>query len=576
MVAVDKDKDNGLDPDTARMWKEQVQEIATKAKLDQPSESVGKSKSGPVAHSGVADRLAPLKLIIEQATYTMEAAAKEITDPDETILRGFGKQLGNSKKEIMAVSKDLVVDQSAGVAMEAARLAKEACDAIKANRESIRTALRELGAASDISEVSGPTRAQWPPSTRPMMGSIDPEWAMGARPAASGWAQGPPLTRSAAANIDLGWSAEARPAAPAWPPVHTPATTAWPPAEPLPRPQIKGADGELSALMRGMRNAQANDSGWPTFSGKYVEHPRFRKEWWAYRQTYHGHIRDELVFRSLKERSLASHVRLLVNDIDDLREAWNTLDTCFDRPEKYISEALDPVIRFRNYKAFDSGAIREFYSLLRAAMMGARKAGLLNRLFNDQMLPSILAKMPPTDWRQWAKERPVWMREAIEEAFWNFVDQKWRDALNIAAAEPLAWGAGAGGRAAPQDSVRKEAAKASKAGAAAVHVAGVDGKRPRQGDSGRTCVFKDVTGCTAAHPPWLCKVFGKLPAGEREKLITDNPLCLFCLLHDKDKPCGAKSRPVSVACAASSCKGRHTKNCTTSSRTCSERRTGSM
>ncbi len=189
--------------------------------------------------------------------------------------------------------------------------------------------------------------------------------------------------------------------------------------------------------------------------------------------------------------------------------------------------------------------------------MGARKAGLLNRLINDQTLPSILAKMPPTDWHQWAKERPVWMREAIKEAFWNFVDQKWRDALNIAAAEPLAWGAGAGGRAAPQDSVRKEAAKVSKGGAAAVHVAGIDGKRHHQGDSGRTCVFKDVMGCTAAHPPWLCKVFGKLPAGEREKLITDNRLCPFCLLHDKDKPCGAKSRPVSVACAASSCKGRH-------------------
>ncbi len=79
--------------------------------------------------------------------------------------------------------------------------------------------------------------------------------------------------------------------------------------------------------------AQANDSGWPTFSGRYMEYPRFRKEWWAYRQTYHGHvIRDELVCRSHKEKSLASGIRMLVNDIDDLREAWNTLDTCFDRP----------------------------------------------------------------------------------------------------------------------------------------------------------------------------------------------------------------------------------------------------
>ncbi len=161
-------------------------------------------------------------------------------------------------------------------------------------------------------------------------------------------------------------------------------------------------------------NAQVNDSGWPTFSGKYVEYPRFRKEWWAYRQTYHGHVCDELVCRSLKGKSLASHVHLLVNDINDLREAWDTLNTCYDRPDKYISEALDPVIKFRSYKAFDSGAICEFYSLLRAAMTGARKAGLLGRLVNDQTRPGILARMPPADWRQWARERPNWMREATE------------------------------------------------------------------------------------------------------------------------------------------------------------------
>ncbi len=154
-----------------------------------------------------------------------------------------------------------------------------------------------------------------------------------------------------------------------------PATTAWPPLDSVPEPRIRGTGEELSTLMRGMMNAQANDSGWPTSSGKYMEYPRFRKEWWAYRQTYHGHVRDKLVCCSLKERSLASNVRLLVNDIEDLREAWNTLDTCFDRPEKYISKALDPVVKFRIYKAFDKGAIREFYSILRVAMIGARKAG---------------------------------------------------------------------------------------------------------------------------------------------------------------------------------------------------------
>jgi hypothetical protein len=88
-----------------------------------------------------------------------------------------------------------------------------------------------------------------------------------------------------------------------------------------------------------------------------------------------------------------------------------------------------------------------------------------------------------------------------------------------------------------------------------MHVTGVDGRRPRQRDSGRTCVFKEEMRCSATHPPWLCKVFGKLPAGEREKLIKDNRLCLFCLLHDKAEPCESKQKP--VVCTASSCKGRH-------------------
>jgi hypothetical protein len=52
-----------------------------------------------------------------------------------------------------------------------------------------------------------------------------------------------------------------------------------------------------------------------------------------------------------------------------------------------------------------------------------------------------------------------------------------------------------------------------------------------------------------------CKVFGKLPAKERERIIKANRLCPFCLLHDKDRPCGAKQRP--VACPVSNCKGSH-------------------
>jgi hypothetical protein len=130
----------------------------------------------------------------------------------------------------------------------------------------------------------------------------------------------------------------------------------WPPPDMPPRATPGGAGDELAILMQGLMGAQANDSGWPKFSGKYAEYPLFRKEWYACRQTYHGHVRDELVCCSLKERSLASSVKILVNDIEDLRKAWNTLDTCFDRPEKYIAEALEPIVKFRGYKMFDNYA----------------------------------------------------------------------------------------------------------------------------------------------------------------------------------------------------------------------------
>jgi hypothetical protein len=160
MAAVDQDKEDGLDPVTARLWKEQVQEIVTLANLDMPVTGTRGGELEPAPHEEAADRLVPPRDAIDQARYTASSAARELTDPEETVLRSFRKQLGSSKREIMALSKDLAVGQPASVAMEATRLASKACDAIKTSRESIRAALREMGAASDISEVSGPIRTR--------------------------------------------------------------------------------------------------------------------------------------------------------------------------------------------------------------------------------------------------------------------------------------------------------------------------------------------------------------------------------------------------------------------------------
>jgi hypothetical protein len=143
MEAVDRDKEDGLDSDTARAWKDQVYEIADKAELDQ--DGGGGESAAPSAPAKVADCLAPLRSAIKLASHTMEAVVREIQDPDETTLRGFGKHLGNSKKEIMALSRSLMVGQTASVTTEATRLADEAGEAIKSSWESIRAALRGLG-----------------------------------------------------------------------------------------------------------------------------------------------------------------------------------------------------------------------------------------------------------------------------------------------------------------------------------------------------------------------------------------------------------------------------------------------
>jgi hypothetical protein len=41
---------------------------------------------------------------------------------------------------------------------------------------------------------------------------------------------------------------------------------------------------DLATLLRGWGQLKANDSGWPVFNSKYVNYPRFKKEWVAYVQ----------------------------------------------------------------------------------------------------------------------------------------------------------------------------------------------------------------------------------------------------------------------------------------------------
>ncbi len=133
MRDVNRDKEDGLDPDTARTWKDQVHQIVNEVELFSDGfDGDGTALPAPAEPTApkLVDSLAHLRLVIGIATYTMEAVAKEVQGPDEAELRRYAKQLGVSKKEIMALSRSLMIGQAASLAVEATRLANEAGKAI--------------------------------------------------------------------------------------------------------------------------------------------------------------------------------------------------------------------------------------------------------------------------------------------------------------------------------------------------------------------------------------------------------------------------------------------------------------
>jgi hypothetical protein len=140
---------------------------------------------------------------------------------------------------------------------------------------------------------------------------------------------------------------------------------------------------------------RANDVGWPTFDEKFVNYPKFKRDWRAYRQTYHDMEGYDLVAKTLREKWVSGEAQKIGNAVD-LAEIWDIVDTCYERPAKYVAEALKPSVEFRKYKMADSATIREFYSLLRAHIKSARTVGHLKLLISGQTIPNIMGKIPHT------------------------------------------------------------------------------------------------------------------------------------------------------------------------------------
>jgi hypothetical protein len=318
---------------------------------------------------------------------------------------------------------------------------------------------------------------------------------------------------------------------------------------------------DLAALLRGWGLLRANDNGWPVFDSRYASYSRFKKEWVAYRETFHSIVNDDLAAKTLREKCVKGDAHKMIGHLEELGEIWDTLNTCYERPERHMEEALQPILEFRKYRVFDSSAIREFYSILRAAIKGAKSIGRLDLLINDQTVPKIMSKMPFSDWKEWATKRPEWIRGDLGMVFEGFVERKWRNALNVAAAEPQAWETegskrdrGTVDKAASNRAAGERAVQGQKGATKTVGAANVVTKQPARGQ--RKCRVQEQTGCEGDHLVLRCNKLWELGPCDLKKALEASGLCMFCLRHPANAECFDQGGRLKPACVQSGCKGK--------------------
>jgi hypothetical protein len=66
---------------------------------------------------------------------------------------------------------------------------------------------------------------------------------------------------------------------------------------------------------------------------------------------YHSVVNDDLAAKTLREKCVKRDALRMVSHLNDLGEMWDTLDTCYERLEKYMEEALRPVLEFRSTRS---------------------------------------------------------------------------------------------------------------------------------------------------------------------------------------------------------------------------------
>ncbi len=57
-------------------------------------------------------------------------------------------------------------------------------------------------------------------------------------------------------------------------------------------------------------------------------------------EMYHAMVIDDLAAKTLREKCVSGEAVKMIGHLEDLVEIWEILDTCYERPEKYMDKAL--------------------------------------------------------------------------------------------------------------------------------------------------------------------------------------------------------------------------------------------
>jgi hypothetical protein len=176
-----------------------------------------------------------------------------------------------------------------------------------------------------------------------------------------------------------------------------------------------------------------------------------------------------------------------------------------------------------------------------------------------------MSRIPYTDWKEWATKRPDWMQQDMATTFERFIEKKWQDALNVAAAEPMHWSVGrekpTPGGEAPD--------RATTGGKGVLRITGavnVVGKEasprshspPWDVSIGRKCRARNLIECEGDHVLLQCNKLLSMGLKERKEVLEKSGLCLFCLKHAAELECYGRGGLSKPRCTQDGCDGEHT------------------